>query len=230
MPWILGTGPTLRRVETTHRSNAAATRHPPGGATVAAMRLLPVLPPDVLSRRRVQAASWLLIASLLSGCALPRSTSEVKVYQKENFESTETFARLFDANVATTCEAARRALLSQGYVLSATRPDFITGSKSFQPEGEVHVQISFNVVCAPEGKDGQIATAYVNAIQDRYALKKSANSASVGLSAIGSVSIPMGATDDSLVKVASETIPAGPFYDRFFGLMQRYLAEQVAEP
>ncbi|MBO3717587.1 MAG: DUF2242 domain-containing protein, partial [Candidatus Accumulibacter sp.] len=32
---------------------------------------------------------------------------------------------------------------------------------------------------------------------------------------------------DSLVKVASETIPAGPFYDRFFALIQRNLAPQA---
>jgi hypothetical protein len=38
---------------------------------------------------------------------------------------------------------------------------------------------------------------------------------------------PVHASDDSLVKVASETIPAGPFYDRFFALMQRYLREQA---
>ncbi len=68
-----------------------------------------------------------------------------------------------------------------------------------------------------------------NAIQDRYALKKSPNSATVGVAAFGSLSIPLAASDDSLVKVASETIPAGPFYDRFFALMQRNLAQQAGE-
>lgn len=172
------------------------------------------------------AAVHLSMAGLLASCTTTPNSGPVKVYQNEVFGSTESFAQLFDANVAATCEAARRALLSQGYVLSTVKPDFISGSKNFQPEGEVHVQILFSVVCAPEGKDGQVATAYVSATQDRYALKKSATSASVGLSAIGSVSIPLGATGDSLVKVASETIPAGPFYDRFFTLMQRMLREQ----
>jgi len=70
---------------------------------------------------------------------------------------------------------------------------------------------------------------YVNAIQDRYVLKKNPNSATVGVSAIGSVSIPLTPSEDSLVKVASETIPAGPFYDRFFVLMQRNLAPHEDE-
>jgi Uncharacterized protein conserved in bacteria (DUF2242) len=167
-------------------------------------------------------------ASSLSGCAGSASLSDPKVYLDENFGSSQTFAQLFDADVPSTCEAARRALLSQGYVITTERPDMISGSKNFQPESEVHVQILFNVVCVGEGKDGQVATAYVSARQDRYALRKSSSSASVGLSAIGSVSIPMGATGDSLVKVASQTIPAGPFYDRFFTLMQRLLREQKA--
>jgi len=170
----------------------------------------------------------LLLATVLAGCNTTESR-KIAVYQREGFDSTETFSRLFDADVAATCEAARRALLSQGYLIASAKPDFVNGSKSFQPGGEAHVQIAFNVVCLPEGKSGKVATAFVNAIQDRYALKKSPNSASVGLSAIGSLSIPLSSTDDSLVKVASETIPAGPFYDRFFVLMQRYLSEQAAE-
>jgi hypothetical protein len=163
---------------------------------------------------------------LIGGCTT--TPTKIKVYQSEGFESGEAYSRLFDAPVEQTCEAARRALLSQGYVVSVLKPDAINGTKSFQPEGDVHVQIEFHVVCASDGGDGKIATAYVSALQDRYALKKSPNSASVGVSAIGSVSIPFMSSDDSLVKVASETIPAGPFYDRFFTLMHRYLREQAA--
>jgi hypothetical protein len=163
-----------------------------------------------------------------TGCETGKSP-KLSVYQSEGFHSDETFSRLFDADPEATCEAARRALLSQGYVISAAKRDLINGSKRFQPEGEVHVEIAFTIVCAAEGREGRLATAYVNAIQDRYALKKNPNSASVGLSAIGSVSIPLSSSEDSLVKVASETIPAGQFYDRFFALMQRYLREQAVD-
>lgn len=171
------------------------------------------------------AASALL--GLATGCA-STPPAKLKVYQSEGFESNEIFSRLFDAPADATCEAARRALLSQGYQVTVVRSDTLDGVKSFQPEGEVHIQIEFHVVCAPEGVGGKVATAYVNALQDRYALKKSPNSASLGLAAIGSVSIPLSASEDSMVKVASETIPAGPFYDRFFALMQRFLREQAA--
>jgi hypothetical protein len=179
-----------------------------------------------LSPSTLTLAAAALATTLFGGCST--NQSKLAVYQNENFHSDETYSRLFDAPVELTCEAARRALLSQGYVVSVLKPDAVDGTKSFQPQGDVHVQIEFHVVCAPEGQGGRVATAYVNALQDRYALKKSPNSASLGVSAIGSLSIPFTGSDDSMVKVASETIPAGPFYDRFFTLMQRYLREQTS--
>jgi hypothetical protein len=172
-----------------------------------------------------------LAATLMTGCGTFGTSAERKnsVYQNERFASDETFSRLFDSSVQDTCEAARRALLSQGYVINAALPDSISGTKRFQPEGEVHVEISFTVVCVPEGGSGKLATAYVSALQDRYNVKRSANSTSLGVSAIGSISVPLSSSTESLVKVASETIPAGQFYDRFFALMQRLITQQGTE-
>ena len=116
-------------------------------------------------------------------------------------------------------------------LLSAKRPYIYTGggvvqgTKSFQPAGDLHVELGFHVVCVGDGPDQQVATAYVSAQQDKYALKKSSTAASLGVSAIGSISVPLSSTDDSLVKVASETITAHTFYDRFFVLMQRMLRD-----
>ena len=172
----------------------------------------------------------MLIGALLAGCgALPSAADKAsKVYLRESFAAEETFSRLFDANVESTCEAARRALLSQGYVISKAETGSVRGSKHFQPGGEAHVEIAFNVVCVGDGPKQQIATAYVSAQQDRYALKKSNQAASLGVSALGSISVPLSSSEDSLVKVASETIPAGEFYDRFFTLMQRMLRENTS--
>ena len=61
------------------------------------------------------------------------------------------------------------------------------------------------------------------ALQDRYTLKKSANSASLGVGALGSVSLPFSSGSDSMVKVGSETIAKDTFYDSFFDLVKRYL-------
>lgn len=180
-------------------------------------------------RRPARAGPGVLLcaAAAIAGCALPPGIGRnpPSVYQQERFQADQTFSRLFDANVQDTCEAARRALLSQGYVITVARGDAITGIKRFQPEGEVHVEISFHVVCVPEGADGAIATAYVSAQQDRYVLKKLPNNTSLGVGPFGSISVPLSSSEDSLVKVGSETIPAGQFYDRYFALVHRLLSD-----
>ena len=66
-------------------------------------------------------------------------------------EPLATLRKLDPATEAQTCEAARRALLSQGYLISAANADLVTGRKNFQPAAEVHVEVEFRVVCAHEG-------------------------------------------------------------------------------
>ena len=161
-----------------------------------------------------------LLASVLLGAC---STSRQSVFQTEAFGDSTTYSRQFPATPLQTCEAARRSLLSQGYVITMFKPDAINGRKNFQPNGEVHAEIEFHVTCASDGADGKGSIAFVNALQDHYALKKTNSAASLGLPALGSVSLPFSASDDSLVKVASQTILEPKFYERFFGLVERYL-------
>ncbi|HSD43273.1 MAG TPA: DUF2242 domain-containing protein [Burkholderiales bacterium] len=144
------------------------------------------------------------------------------IHQQERFDPASAFSRVFPASPEATCDAARRALLSQGYLTSAAKRDEVEGRKKFQHDHNTHVEIEFHVVCAPNNAGGG-SVAFVNALQDRYALKKSATSASVGVGAFGTVSVPFGSSDDAMVKVASETISAGDFYARFFGLVAHYL-------
>ncbi|MBY4782546.1 DUF2242 domain-containing protein [Burkholderia dolosa] len=159
-------------------------------------------------------------ATVLAACSSPPKP----IYQQEQFDATSSpYAHTFRAKSDAACEAARRALLSQGYVVSSSRNDAVDGSKNFQPSNDMHVVIEFHVVCADANADGSSSIAYVNAVQDRYTLKKSNTSASVGLSVFGSLSLPIGSSDDALVKTASETIPAGVFYERFFNLVEHFL-------
>lgn len=169
-----------------------------------------------------QPSAWGLalgMLGLLSGCAGQMK----RVPLQEAFSSTSTYSRMFDASPARTCEAARRALLSQGYIIDTARDDLVRGQKSFQPDPESHLQMEIRVVCAPESKDGQISLGFVTALQDRYMLKKNNSSASLGVGALGSVSLPFSSSNDSLVKVGSETITSEVFYDSFFALVRRYL-------
>jgi Uncharacterized protein conserved in bacteria (DUF2242) len=160
--------------------------------------------------------------AIFAGCAAP-----VRVFpSQEQFGSASTYSRLFDASAAQTCEAARRALLSQGYIINTASSDLVEGRKSFQPDAEAHLRMEIRVVCAPDGAalpEGKVSLAFVTALQDQYALKKSNNSASLGVGAFGSVSLPFSSSSDSMVRVGSETISSEAFYDRFFELVRRYL-------
>ncbi|RZI94971.1 MAG: DUF2242 domain-containing protein [Variovorax sp.] len=172
----------------------------------------------------------LSVLALLAGCG---STSPRRVsYEPEEFDSTTTHTRSYVATEAQTCEAARRALLSQGYMITAANADLVTGRKSFQPAPEVHVEVEFRAVCARDAARGgkRSTIAFVTALQDRYSLKKTNNSASVGVGAIGSLSLPFSSSDDAMVKVASETLTEERFYERFFNLMDRFLVAPGEEP
>jgi hypothetical protein len=159
----------------------------------------------------------------ITGCAGPKPI----VYTAEKFDSADVYSRRFPVPGNVACEAVRRTLLSQGYVINAASPEQVDGRKSFQPDNDVHVQIAFRVVCAADTADGTTSSVFVNALEDRYALKKINNSASLGVGALGSVSLPFSSSDDSLVKVASSTIAAENFYARFFQLVERYLTNEA---
>ena len=163
-----------------------------------------------------------LLLTAVAGCS-----KDKPMYEHENFDDSGTFSRNYPVTDSVSCEAARRALLSQGYIITSSDPKLVSGHKSFQQTGDTHMEISFNVVCADDGSAGHHATMFANALQDRYALKKVNNSASLGVGVLGSVSMPIGSTDDSMVKVASETVSAPKFYERYFALVDVFLPQEV---
>ncbi|NUZ06445.1 DUF2242 domain-containing protein [Piscinibacter koreensis] len=175
--------------------------------------------------RRAAGAAALAAVLLLAGCAGALTPIETQ----DAFEADSTYSRTFAAVDADTCEAARRALLSQGYIVNSATAQQVRGKKSFQPAGDVHADIEFTVVCAREGYKGVRTIAFVNAVQDNYRVRKSNNSASLGVSPFGSVSLPFAGSDEALVKVGSATIRNPTFYERFFQLIENYLAGDTGQ-
>jgi hypothetical protein len=163
-----------------------------------------------------------LVGLLLAACG-SSGPRPVKHYDPEAFDSTTTHTRTYGVEQGRTCEAARRALLSQGYLITTATAEQVTGRKNFQPEGEVHLEVEFRVVCANEQAGTRGSIAFATAVQERYELKKVNSSASVGVGALGSVSLPFNASNDAMVKVASQTLTDEAFYERFFTLIERYL-------
>lgn len=161
---------------------------------------------------------------LISACAGQAPVA----YHSEKFDTTDIYSRHFPVAPASACEAVNRTLLSQGYIVNTANATQVDGHKSFQPANDVHVEIAFRVVCTDDSSSGQMrSTVFVTALEDRYAVKKVNNSASVGVGALGSLSLPFSSSDDSMVRVASETIETEKFYARFFQLVERYLGRNA---
>ena len=177
-------------------------------------------------------SSWLSVGSLcgvalLTGCAsLPETMPGLErnvAFSPADFGNTDIHTRHVAASQSKTCEAARRALLSQGYLVNTATDELVKGRKYFQPTTDVHYDVEMRVVCATEGTKDDRTAAYASALQDRYVIKKINNSASLGVGALGSLSLPVSATDDTLVKVGSETVADPRFYEMFFKLFDRYV-------
>lgn len=168
-----------------------------------------------------------LVAVLLSGCGHTPFSKKGEMLAAETFNSDGTYSRTFARSPDQVCEAARRALLSQGYVVNRSDQTMVEANKNFQPEPEVHEQVAIRVSCVAQASGD--SWMFASATQDRYNLRKSNASASVG-TALGSLSLPFGSSDDSLVRVASLTVQDPNFYRSFFRLVDRYLPPQVKRP
>lgn len=177
--------------------------------------------------RRLSVPLLVCVSAILAGCASPKAA-----FEREDFTQNDVFSRTFPTASTTACDAGRRALLSQGYNIDRFDPARVSGHKNFQGEDGLHTQINFNIDCASDGSANQRATVFANAVQDRYSIKRTTSSASVGVSVLGQVSMPFGSSDDSLVKTASQTVSRPKFYEGFFQLLQRFLpdAEAAAAP
>ncbi|MBV7483345.1 DUF2242 domain-containing protein [Bordetella sp. BOR01] len=166
-----------------------------------------------------------LLASvvLLAACTVTPTIDE-----RDSFTQGNTYSRSFSGSSQAACEAGRRSLLGQGYIIDKAEPNRVSGHKNYQDQqnDNQHAQIIFNVDCTPRGNGDAIV--YVSALRELYTMKKSSNSASVGLSVLGAVSMPVGASDDSLVKTSSETISRGAFYDGFFEQLKQNLSSAKA--
>lgn len=158
--------------------------------------------------------------TVLYGCGGP------DVYRDEAFEPESPFTRKFSVAVQQACEGAQLALLGQGYRIEKKEAAALTAMKNFQPDDEISMTIEFDVTCKEAAGNSRI---FANALQTRYALRKSSQSTSLSV-ATGSISLPWSKSADSLVKVGSETISDPEFYARFFALVRTYLGLPNPKP
>ena len=156
--------------------------------------------------RRVMSAIALCAVALLAGCA---TTGSVPVFYgpQEKFGSVATYSRLFDATLRRRAKPSRRALLSQGYLINTTTAEMVEGKKSFQPSPETHLQMVIRVVCVPDSPSGQSQPRVCDCLAGQLCPVQDQQLRQPGRGALGSVSLPIAASSDSLVKVGAKPSP-----------------------
>ena len=190
--------------------------HTLGGVSRFAHRL-PVPP-----RSSPRIAVALLLALALCACGGRGQHRAEAPPLGETFGAEDTYSREYPVPPATACEAARRALLGQGYVIAQATSESLQATKVFQPESDLHTQLNLRATCVERADGGSIV--FLNAVQDRHALKAQSSSASVGVSMIGSVSLPVPiGSNANLVRVGSNTVQNQEFYQRLFDRVGYYL-------
>jgi hypothetical protein len=166
---------------------------------------------------------------LLGLCVLLQAGCGTKaVYIDESFSVDSPFKIKTRGDTTLACESVRRALLGQGYLIDLATSEEVKARKATRGEGKQNSFIEMNAVCVP---DTGGSTIFATGVLSTYAMKMSSSSASVGVSAIGSISLPIGQSVDSLVKVAEQTIDDKDFYKRFFTAVEAILGEmETREP
>ena len=86
---------------------------------------------------------------------MPGLDRQAAPFSPADFDNTSMYTRHVNASQTKTCEAARRALLSQGYLVNTATDELVSGRKYFQPNKESHYQVEMRVVCAPDGKSDE---------------------------------------------------------------------------
>ena len=184
-------------------------------------------------RRTPRHAMLLASAALLAGCAtatdlIASKAPEEPIYKRELFQRDSPYWRAYAADGARICEGARQALMSQGYVISGQSALGLSARKFFRPEPGAGIELAVQVTCVDRASDPGRGVAYVTAWQDHLVTRKNANAASLGVNAVGSISLPLTSAEDALVKVGVDMVADPAFYRRLFDLVDSMLPAAAA--
>ncbi|HRH73038.1 MAG TPA: DUF2242 domain-containing protein, partial [Zoogloea sp.] len=83
----------------------------------------------------------LLLSFSLAACSSLSSKPKDESYKLENFAPDSPYEQSFEVSPTAACEAGRRALLSQGYLIDDSKAESVRARKYFQPDRGTQVQL-----------------------------------------------------------------------------------------
>jgi hypothetical protein len=172
-----------------------------------------------LSVEKMRGGFVLLAATAMAaGCA-----SHKHELARDDLNVAAPFSKTLVGSGDTVCWSVKRALLSQGYMLD--RPDesssVLTGTRDFQPKPKMNVAIHLQATCADNRNGTSIVFAIATREDSRLQTMKQSTTAGIGPAMI---TLPSGSAK-VLGVVRRETISDPSFYNRFFQLVQDYVAQ-----
>ena len=158
---------------------------------------------------------WPLLI-LLAGCGGPP-----RYAPNEEFSANDKYHRHFQTSPEALCDAARRALLSDGYLVNHADALRLVGGKEFQIEAQQHAIVNVYVNC-DQRSGGSIL--YVTATEEHFDVKSLSQSSSIGFPMVAPIYYGTQSESDAQVKTHGETVSEREFYERFYRAVQRELS------
>ena len=176
------------------------------------------MPSALMATRMQSGLVALTLAVVAVGCA-----SRKHDVARQSFSAAAPFSKTIAGSGDTVCWSVKRALLSQGYMLD--RPSdsgVLTGTRDYQPDAKLNVTLHLQTTCA-DNRDGT-SIVFVSASREDSRLQKMKQSTSVGIGP-ATLTMPSGSAK-VLGVVRRETIQDRSFYDNFFNLVERFVADE----
>lgn len=163
------------------------------------------------------ALALLLLFPLLAACSGGPRT----IAAREDFQSDSRHHREFAATATSACEAARRVLLGDGYVIATDSAEQkLNGVKEFQIGKDRQGILRVYVTCAPNAAGSII---FFTATEHHFDVKTSRQSTSVGVPLLPPLSVRSKSEVDNLVQTRGETVTDENFYEHFYRALQQEL-------
>ncbi|HET7832144.1 MAG TPA: DUF2242 domain-containing protein [Gallionella sp.] len=162
------------------------------------------------------AFALMLIVPLLAACSGPRT-----IAARETFEAESRHYRDYAANPGVACQAARRVLLSDGYVITPDSTEQkLSGDKEFQVDKEHQGVLRVYVTCSQRNSG---STVFVTATEHHFAIRTSRETTSVGVPLLPPLALYRKNEIDNLVQTWGETVSRQDFYEHFYEALDHQL-------
>jgi hypothetical protein len=158
-----------------------------------------------------------LCALLLTACAGPGTYAS-----KEDFQSDARYRREFTAPCERVCEAARFALMGEGYLVQKGDMSDLVAVKAFQIDEKRQGVLRIFVTCRVSGRNTLL---YATATEEHFDQKTNRQTTSIGVPLLSPLSLSSKSESEEQLKTHGETISDRQFYARFYQAVQRELAK-----